>query len=51
MYSVDYPFSKSKDGLRWLEEFEESGMVDADVLEGIRWKNASRLLGLNVRIS
>lgn len=51
MYSVDYPFSKSKDGLRWLEEFEESGMVDADVLEGIRWKNASRLLGLNVRMS
>ncbi|KAL4921505.1 hypothetical protein BDW62DRAFT_174805 [Aspergillus aurantiobrunneus] len=47
MYSVDYPFAKSQDGLRWLGELEESGMVTAEVLEGIRWKNAAQLLRLN----
>lgn len=51
MYSVDYPFSKSKDGLKWLVELEESGMVDEATLEGIRWKNAARLLGLDVGTS
>lgn len=49
MYSVDYPFAKSADGLRWLEELEESGMVSAEVLEGIRWKNAARLLKLDIQ--
>ncbi|CAI6333158.1 unnamed protein product [Periconia digitata] len=51
MYSVDYPFSKSKDGLKWLVELEKSGMVTEDVLEGIRWKNAAKLLGLDVHAS
>lgn len=48
MFSVDYPFGKSSDGLKWLEELEESGMVDADELEGIRWKNAAKLLKLDI---
>jgi predicted TIM-barrel fold metal-dependent hydrolase len=48
MYSVDYPFAKSVDGLRWLEELEASGMVSQEVLEGIRWKNAARLFKLGV---
>jgi predicted TIM-barrel fold metal-dependent hydrolase len=48
MYSVDYPFAKSRDGLKWLEELEESGMVSEEELEGIRWKNAAKLLKLNV---
>ncbi|EFX02124.1 amidohydrolase family protein [Grosmannia clavigera kw1407] len=48
MYSVDYPFAKSRDGLTWLEELEGSGMVSEEELEGIRWKNAARLLKLNV---
>jgi predicted TIM-barrel fold metal-dependent hydrolase len=48
MYSVDYPFAKSKDGIKWLEELEQSGMVSEEVLEGIRWGNAAQLLGLNV---
>ncbi|KAI0802821.1 hypothetical protein GGR55DRAFT_663985 [Xylaria sp. FL0064] len=47
MYSVDYPFAKSPNGLKWLEELEESGMVTDEELEGIRWKNAARLLKLN----
>lgn len=49
MYSVDYPFAKSADGLKWLEELEESGMVSEEVLEGIRWKNAAKLLKLDVK--
>lgn len=51
MYSVDYPFAKSSDGLKWLEELEESGMVDGEELEGIRWKNAAKLLKLNVNLA
>lgn len=47
MYSVDYPFAKSVDGLAWLRELEESGMVTEDELEGIRWKNAASLLKLS----
>ncbi|KAL5000342.1 hypothetical protein BDV10DRAFT_162525 [Aspergillus recurvatus] len=48
MYSVDYPFAKSADGLKWLEELEESGMVTEEALEGIRWRNAAQLLKLSV---
>lgn len=48
MYSVDYPFAKSRDGLKWLEELEESGMVSKEELEGIRWKNAATLLRLDI---
>lgn len=48
MYSVDYPFTQSADGLPWLEELEASGMVSEEVLEGIRWRNAARLLKLDL---
>ncbi|KAL3417757.1 amidohydrolase [Phlyctema vagabunda] len=48
MYSVDYPFSKSRDGLQWLQELEGSGMVSEAELEGIRWKNAAALLKLDI---
>lgn len=48
MYSVDYPFTKSSSALAWLQELEESKMVTEEELEGIRWKNAARLLGLDV---
>lgn len=49
MYSVDYPFAKSVDGLTWLGELEGSGMVSGDELEGIRWRNAAGLLKLDVK--
>lgn len=49
MYSVDYPFAKSEDGLGWLRELEDSAMVSPEVLEGIRWKNAARFLKLDVK--
>lgn len=49
LYSVDYPFSANEDGLKWLEELEASGLVSTEELEGIRWKNASTLLKLDVK--
>ncbi|KUI53249.1 2,3-dihydroxybenzoate decarboxylase [Cytospora mali] len=49
LYSVDYPFAANEDGLKWLEELEASGLVHNEELEGIRWKNAARLLGLDVK--
>lgn len=50
MYSVDYPFANNADGLKWLEELEGSGLVSKEELEGIRWKNAARLLKVDVKI-
>lgn len=49
MYSVDYPFANNEDGLKWLEELEGSGLVSQEELEGIRWKNAARLLKVDVK--
>lgn len=48
MYSVDYPFSRSPDALKWLVELQESGMVSEEELEAIRWKNAAQLLKLKI---
>ncbi|ROW17150.1 hypothetical protein VPNG_01337 [Cytospora leucostoma] len=49
LYSVDYPFGSNEQGLEWLEELEASGLVSKEELEGIRWKNASKLLRLDVK--
>lgn len=49
LYSVDYPFAANEAGLKWLEELEASGLVSTEELEGIRWKNSSRLLKLEVK--
>lgn len=49
MYSVDYPFASNKDGLKWLEELQASGLVSEEELEGIRWKNAAKLLKVEVK--
>ena len=42
LYSVDYPFSSNKDGLKFLEELKASGLVTEDQLERIAYKNAER---------
>lgn len=49
MYSVDYPFASNEDGLKWLEELEGSGLVSKEELDGIKWKNAARLLKVDVK--
>lgn len=48
LYSVDYPFAKNEDGLKWIEELEKSGMVTQEQLDKIGYKNAEALLGISV---
>jgi len=44
LFSVDYPFGRNEDGLRFMRELEESGLVDARGLEMIAHENAEKLL-------
>lgn len=51
LYSVDYPFAKNENGLVFMEELEDSGLVTKNQLEQIAYKNAEQLLGLKVKKS
>ncbi|RSL45180.1 hypothetical protein CEP51_016126 [Fusarium floridanum] len=44
LYSVDYPFEKNENGLRWIRELQDSGLVTPEELEMIAYRNAGRLL-------
>ncbi|EMC98833.1 hypothetical protein BAUCODRAFT_381869 [Baudoinia panamericana UAMH 10762] len=44
LYSVDYPFEKNENGVKWMEELEESGLVTREQLEMIAYKNSEKLL-------
>lgn len=46
LYSVDYPFAKNEDGLRFLKDLQESGLVDERQFRQIVSGNAAALLGL-----
>lgn len=46
LYSVDYPFTKNEWGLQFLKDLKDDGMVSEEVLEGIAYKNAEKLLKL-----
>lgn len=46
LFSVDYPFEKNENGLKWMEELEESGLVTKEELEMIAYKNSEKLLKL-----
>lgn len=46
LYSVDYPFAKNEDGLAWIEQLEQSGMVTKEQLEMIAFRNSEKLLGV-----
>ena len=48
LFSVDYPFAKNEDGLRFMKDLEESGMVTKEQLEAIAYKNAEKLLKLKI---
>lgn len=48
LYSVDYPFSKNEEGLRFMEELEKSGLVTREEFEMIAYKNAERVLKVKV---
>ena len=46
LFSVDYPFEKNENGLRWMEELEQSGLVTEEQLEMIAYKNSEKLLNV-----
>lgn len=46
LYSVDYPFEKNENGLKWIRELQESGLVTSEELEMIAYRNAEQLLGV-----
>jgi predicted TIM-barrel fold metal-dependent hydrolase len=48
LYSVDYPFTRNEWGLQFLKDLREDGLVSEEVLEGIAYKNAEKLLGVKV---
>ncbi|KAK5131793.1 hypothetical protein LTR08_000548 [Meristemomyces frigidus] len=44
LYSVDYPFEQNENGLKWMEELEQSGLVSREQLEMIAYRNSEKLL-------
>lgn len=44
LYSVDYPFERNENGLKWIEQLEQSGLVTQEELEMIAYKNSEKLL-------
>jgi predicted TIM-barrel fold metal-dependent hydrolase len=48
LYSVDYPFAKNEDGLKFMQELEASGLVTTEQFEKIGYRNAESLLGIKV---
>ena len=47
--SVDYPLSTNEEGLEFVEEMKQSGMVTEEGLERIAWRNAEESLGAKAR--
>ncbi|KAK2056385.1 amidohydrolase 2 [Colletotrichum caudatum] len=47
LFSVDYPFSGNAEGRAFMDELRGSGLVGEAEWEGIAWKNAKGLLGLD----
>jgi predicted TIM-barrel fold metal-dependent hydrolase len=46
MYSVDYPFVSNENGLAFVKELEQSGLVTQEELEMICYRNAETLLNV-----
>uniref|UniRef100_A0A8H7NPW0 Amidohydrolase-related domain-containing protein n=1 Tax=Bionectria ochroleuca TaxID=29856 RepID=A0A8H7NPW0_BIOOC len=46
MFSIDYPFTPMAEGIIWLEELRNSGLVSQEQLEMICHGNAEKLFGL-----
>lgn len=47
LYASNYPFDENSRIL--MAELKESGIVGKEEWEGIAWKNAEKLFGLNAR--
>lgn len=50
LYSVDYPFTKNEWGLQFLKDLQADGLVTPEVLEGIAYKNAQKLLKIELNV-
>lgn len=46
LFSIDYPFTTNEEGLRWIENLEQSGLVTLEQLDRIAYRNAEELLGV-----
>ena len=49
LYSVDYPFTRNEWGLQFLKDLWDDGLVSDEMLEGIAYKNAEKLLGIKAK--
>lgn len=48
MYSVDYPFEQNENGLKFMEDLKESGLVTEKQFKAIAYENAAKLLKINM---
>lgn len=48
LFSVDYPFEKNENGLKWMNELEQSGLVTPEEFEMIAYKNSEKLLKIRL---
>lgn len=48
LFSVDYPFETNENGLKWMVELEQSGLVSREDLEKIAYRNAEKLLKIRL---
>lgn len=48
MYSVDWPYSNKTQGLAFMQQLRQSGLVTEEQFEGIAYKNAQSLLKVQV---
>ncbi|PPJ60213.1 hypothetical protein CBER1_08857 [Cercospora berteroae] len=48
LFSVDYPFEKNENGRKWMQELEQSGLVNGAELEMIAYKNSAKLLKIEL---
>ncbi|KAJ5723325.1 metal-dependent hydrolase [Penicillium malachiteum] len=51
LYSVDYPFSSNEKGLEFFKKIEKSGLIGGEDLEKFAYRNAERLLRVQVTLS
>ena len=51
LYSINYPLSDTKTGLKFVEEIEKSGLIVGEDLKKFAFKNAKRLLGVKAGTS
>ncbi|CAM0141672.1 hypothetical protein VKS41_007907 [Umbelopsis sp. WA50703] len=49
MYSVDYPFCDNKEGLKFMEELQKSGLLTEEQFEQVAYRNAERLFNIKLQ--